>query len=160
VAVVASAPEATVYDDVLRNDWTNFSWGKTDLADTKQTPGGKCIRVQSGPFEALYFHHTPMSVAPYNRITFRIHGGDRGGQELKLVAQVEEKGTNKNGEDYILPPLVPGKWTTVTVTTRQLGVEDKKNFVGFWLQEAVGNKAMPAYYVDDVRLLRPSDPTP
>lgn len=157
----ASSPGDIVYDNALKNGWSDFSWAKHDLADSKQATPGMCIRVESKKFEAVAFHHAALDMAPYDRVAFRIHGGDTGRQRLKLVAQYESGKEVKNATEHILPVLSAKEWKTVTVALEDLGIANKANVVGFWLQEGYGETLAP-YYVDDIRLLRPSEmaPTP
>ncbi|MBC8135248.1 MAG: hypothetical protein H8F28_05080 [Fibrella sp.] len=157
---MASAdPGAVVYDDALKNGWGDFSWAKHDTADTKRSAPGRCIRVESKQFEAVAFNHAPLSVAPYDRITFRIHGGDKGGQRLKVVAQYGSDKDVKNGTEHLLPTLASDEWKTVTVTLESLGIAGKNNVTSFWIQEGYGVTLTP-YFVDDMRFLRPNETAP
>lgn len=171
-------PDTVIYDDALQNGWENYTWAKkNNFANTEMVSEGSCIQVTPGAFEALYFHHAPMSVADYDRISFRIRGDKAGAEKLKIVAQVDNtpkvtskgktssKGeaapTNKPVVDALLMLTpTPDKWKTVVVPLKQLAVEGKPNLIGFWFQEPVGNKKAPTFYVDDVRFLRPTDPAP
>ncbi len=148
-----------VYDGALRNDWSDFSWAKTDLKNAVISAPGLCIRVAPNKFEAAYFHHVPMSIASYDRLAFRINGGDTGGQKLRLVARYIKNKEEKNGTEYILPTPLSKRWMSLTVTLAELGVAEQPNFTGFWIQEGGGETASP-FYIDDLRFLRPGDPAP
>src|SRR5690349_4007597 len=90
---VAEAPAQTnhsVYTDSLQNSWQNWSWGSVlDFNSAAIVHSGtKAISVTitnnyvTNTWGAIYLHHAAFSTTSYSNLTFWIHGGAGGGQQL------------------------------------------------------------------------------
>ena len=60
-------------------------------------------------------------------------------------------GTNQVG--YSLGTLPANTWQQITIPLSALGVANKPNCSGFWIQGNAGGAAQPTFYVDDVQLV-------
>jgi len=166
-AAAAAASPAVIYDGDLQNGWENYSWAKVmDLRDTTQVRDGEraSIRVQPEGYQAVYFHHAAMAPEGYDRLTFQVHGGDLGGQILRINAVFPDKKTAtqmgmNTSYGKTLDPLPARKWRSVTVRLQDFGVGGQRRFNGFWLQN-MSATAAPTYYIAGVRFLKPGEPAP
>lgn len=154
VAAAAFADQA-IYSDQLDNSWQNWSWANTNFSNTSPVQNGsRSIAVTpTGGNQAIYLHHNAQSVSGFRSLTFYLHGGPIGGQQLQV------QGTLWGGPiaPYILPPLAANTWTKVVVPLKGIGVRGANNFDGFWIQDR-SNTAHPTYYVDSISLV--SEPAP
>jgi hypothetical protein len=96
---------------------------------------------------AFSFYHSDFNSSTYTNLTFWIHGGPTGGQPLKVQALLN--GQAQTGVN--LPSLPANTWRLTTISLASLGVANKPNMDGFWIQSTVSG-AQPAFYVDDVKL--------
>jgi hypothetical protein len=86
-------------------------------------------------------------------VSFWIHGGTTAGQKLQLQALL-------SGAAQTAVSIRPTNgWQEVTVTLAALGVANKPDLDGFWIQDSSGT-TQPAFYVDDVRLIAGAPPPP
>lgn len=90
-----------VYDDELKNAWSNWSWAKVELSF--QVREAKPIMVEGEPWSALAFDHEPLSIEPYSKLSFFINGGTQGGQTLVIKLIVDGKPLESN---YIVKPQI------------------------------------------------------
>jgi hypothetical protein len=144
-AAPATAPEKIIYDTALAGDWQNWSWAKTTLSAELGGSARRPIKVEAGPWQALYLHHEPMSAAGWTRLTFLIQGSAAGG-EVRVFALVD----GKIASDGYLVKLGNSGWTQVEIPLVTLGVEGKL-MNGIWLQNASGND-LPKFFVTEIRL--------
>jgi len=115
--------DQSVYSDKLDNGWQDWSWAKV-------TKSGKTITVTAKKaWEGLAFHHAPQKSSEFSAVTFKVSGGATGGQRLQLRALVGKTPL----KEAFLPALAPGKWTTVTIPMKNLGLTGQA-FEGFWVQ--------------------------
>src|SRR6185436_21135081 len=73
----AAAPAAApmiIYDTALQSGWQNWSWAKTELSLEVGGSARKPIKVEAGPWQALYLHHDPVSTSGYARLQMLIQG--------------------------------------------------------------------------------------
>jgi hypothetical protein len=151
-----------IFRDAAENGWQTegWTWAKEVAWDESKTvrSGKTAIRVRFNGFEGLKFHHEPLDMRPFNRISFYIHGGGTGGQLVQVGAVCSEKPCSDKG-GIRLDPLPAGKWVAVTIPLEELDLAGKPDMSAFWIQ---GNtdKLQPALYVDEVRLLKPDEPAP
>lgn len=154
-AVTLAQADQSVYSDQLNNSWQNWSWASVNFSNTSTVhSGARSVSVTpTGGGQAIYLHHDAQSVAGYQSLTFWIHGGPSGGQQLQV------QGTINTGAiaPYQLPTLPANTWVKVVVPLRGIGVRGANNFDGFWIQDR-SNTTHPTYYVDDVSLV--SEPAP
>jgi hypothetical protein len=137
-----------LYDDAFVNGWQNWSWATINSAATTPVNSGtSSIAVDSGPTQALRFHHAALDSVNFSSLTFWINGGPAGGQILTLNGLLS--GPAQPG--IPIGPLVANTWQKIVVPLASLGVANKPDLTDFWLQESLG-LTIPTYYVDDVRL--------
>lgn len=147
--------DQSVYGDSLVNGWENWSWASTNLAATSPVHGGsRAIAVTTGAWQALYLHHTAFDSSGYTHLAFWIHGGATGGQRLQVQAQLN----GASQAAYPLAPLAANAWTYYAIPLSALGVANKTNLDGFWLQDTSGT-TQGTFYVDDVALIAPPPPS-
>lgn len=144
-----------IFDDALRNGWDNWSWAKNVLDNPAPARGARSMRVQAGPWTAIYWHHEAFDTAPFESLNFWVHGGDSGGQKLRVMGL---RGAKPVGE-LALEPLTAKEWRQVTVPLAKIGVENVLDCDGFYVQEAEG-KEIPAFFVDDFRLVARTGKSP
>lgn len=139
-----------IFDDQLQNGWQNWSWAKNVLDNLNPARGARSVRVQAGPWTALYWQHPAFDTAPFEALNFWIHGGEAGGQKLRVVGLRGGKPANEAG--FSIPLVKAQEWTQITVPLAKLGVENVLDCDGFYLQENEG-KEQPIFFVDDFRLV-------
>ncbi len=138
-----------VYDDALQNGWANWGWADINYNQGSVVhSGSKAVSVVMGAWEAVYIFHGAMDSRYYTDLTFWIHGGSTGGQQLQVVAMLN--GVAQPGVD--LPALVAGTWQQVTIPLADLGVDDEVDFSELQIRDRVGS-AQPVFYFDDMRLV-------
>jgi alpha-L-arabinofuranosidase len=152
VATTAFAQSAlSVYTDSLNNGWEIWGWATT-INQNNPSPvhsGNASIGVTIGnnSYQAIYFHHSALDTSTYDSLTFWIHGGASGGQQLKVQAllnDVAQPAVN-------LANLPANTWQQIAISLVSLGVAGKPNLTGFWIQDRVG-AVQPAFYLDDITL--------
>ena len=122
-----------------------------NLANTSPVHSGSySISVtDGGNYQALAFEHPDFNTSPYASLSFWINGGSAGGQRLQVWGLLD--GTNQVA--YPLAALPANTWQQITIPLSSLGVADKPNCSGFWIQGNDGGAAQPTFYVDDVQLV-------
>jgi hypothetical protein len=140
----AAAP-MIIYDTALQSGWENWSWAKTELSLEVGGSARKPIKVEAGPWQALYLHHEPVSTAGYSRLQLLIQGSAPDGQ-VRILALVNGKPV---GDGHLLKLGNTG-WTKVGTPLAELGVEDQA-IDGIWVQNASA-AALPKFYVTEIRL--------
>lgn len=138
----------SLYDDAFVNGWQNWSWATVNGSDTTVVhTGDTSISVLADAFQAVYFHHAPLSTQGYSNLVLWLNGGPGGGQSLKVYALL-----NDNAQTPVtLPNLLPNTWTKFSIPLAQLGVVNQPDLSGVWIQENSGS-AQPVFYVDDTYL--------
>ncbi len=134
-----------IYDDELKNDWQNWSWGVTLQMST---PAGevKPIKVEGTPWSALDLHHSAISTKGYTRLTFYINGGAEGGQQL--MVKVKAPGGAAIDSNYTIAPKVK-TWVIAEVPLKDIGAEDKM-IEDVFIQG--GADAYKPYYITKIQL--------
>ena len=127
------------------------------MADaTRPRSGTKAIRVRFASFDGVKFHHAPFNTAPYDRITFYVNGGDKGGQHTAVGAACSEKNV---ANQVKLEPLPAKKWVSVTLPLTRINLANRPDMTSFWIQ-GDSSKPQESLYIDEVRLLKPGEPGP
>jgi len=147
--VPARAQNLSIYTDSLQNGWQNWSWATTNFSNTTPAHSGSdSIAVTPGAWAAIYLHaSTSINTSTYASLSFWIHGGSAGGQQLQVAASLG--GTMQTS--YSLNPLTTG-WQQIVIPLSALGVANAANMDGFWIQDRSGT-SQPTFYVDDVSLI-------
>jgi len=144
-AVTPPTAQMPVYDTALAPGWQNWSWAKAELS--VEIPGStrKPIRVEAGPYQALYLHHDPFSTAGMTKLSLLIQGSAPGG-EVRILALIDGKTV---GEGKLVKLGNIG-WTRVVTPLATLGVEDK-TIDGIWVQNAT-DAELPKFYVTEIKI--------
>ncbi|MGB8368930.1 MAG: hypothetical protein ACLPYZ_07280 [Limisphaerales bacterium] len=139
-----------IYTDNLVNGFQNWSWATVNLATSSPVHSGNdAISVtDSTNYQALYLEHSDFNTTPYAGLGFWINGGTSGGQKVQVWGLLD--GTNQVA--YSLGTLPASTWQQFTIPLSSLGVANKANFSGIWIQGSVAT-AQPTFYVDDIQLV-------
>jgi hypothetical protein len=144
-AAAAAAAPVVIYDTALQAGWQNWSWAKTELSIEVGGSARKPIKVEAGPWQALYLHHDGFNTAGYVKLHMLIQGTAPDGQ-VRIFALM---GGKPVGEGKPLTISNTG-WTRVVTPLATLGVEDQ-SIDGIWVQNATeGN--LPKFFVTEIRL--------
>lgn len=137
-----------IYADSLSDGWTDRSWKTTrDLANASPAHGGaKSIAVTiDGGSGALYLHgDTPMDTFGYDQLRFWIHGGSKGNQRLKVIA-------NEDGQHSVEITAQADTWTEAIVPLASLG--SPATLSALYWQDNTGSP-LATFYLDDISLVR------
>ena len=159
-AFPAAAAPLAVYDDQLRNGFTNWSWGTASFSQAAVVrTGTAAVAFEPDSWNGLFFHRDAgIDTAVYDAVEFWVRGAAPAGQSLTVALTT---GGTPIGQAAIGPFVaggaVPsGSWAKVRVPFASLGVASG-TFDGFWIQDATGGD-QPALYVDDVQLAERSTP--
>jgi hypothetical protein len=137
-----------VYSDALVGGWQNWSWAAVNLANTSPVhSGARSASVSADAWEAIYLRHDAFDTGGYSALAFWIHGGSTGGQQLQVQALLS--GTAQ--ATVALAPLPANTWSKITIPLSSLGVANKPNMDGFWIQDRSGS-TQGTFYVDDITL--------
>jgi hypothetical protein len=150
----AAAQDQDIYTDALQNSWQNWSWATVNLTAASPVHSGtRSAAVTAGAWAAVYFHHDAFDSSGFSSLTFWIHGGSPGGQRLQI------QGILSGAAQTAVAIRATNGWQQVTVTLAALGVANKPDLDGFWIQDASGT-AQPTFYVDDMKLIAGPPPPP
>src|SRR5262249_32153806 len=148
--VFAVAPSASaqsdqaIYTDALVSGWQNWSWAVVNLANASPVHSGtRSASVSADAWEAIYLHHDAFDTSGYTDLVFWIHGGPTGGQLLQVQAQLNGAAQSA----VTLAPLPANAWQKITISLASLGVANKPNMDGFWIQDRSGT-TQPTFYFD------------
>jgi len=159
-AATDAAHGHAIYRDKAENGWDAAGWTwakKVDFADHAAVYAGtSAIRVSYNNYDGVKFHHLPLNTAPFDRISFVVNGGRKGGQLIQIGAACSEKNV---AEGVRIAPLPPNRWVSVTVPLRDVGLANRPDMTSFWIQGASAGVQAPLD-IDDVRLLKPEEPAP
>ena len=134
-----------VYDTSLAPGWQNWSWAKAELSIEVPNSTRRPIRVEAGPYQALYLHHDPFSTKGMTKLSLLIQGSAPDG-EVRIIALIDGKMANEGK----LLKLSNTGWTRVVTPLATLGVEDK-TIDGIWVQNATGAD-LPKFYVTEIKI--------
>ncbi|HLO98635.1 MAG TPA: hypothetical protein VK171_08580, partial [Fimbriimonas sp.] len=147
VSEPAPATTLEAFGDTLVNGWQNWSWATVDLNNTNPVrTGSRSVRVtENAAYDGFYLHHDAIDASRYKTVSFYLHGGATGGQQL----QVRATNSGLSNIAYNIPTLAANSWTKVDVPLSLLGVWGRGDFDGFYIQGRV-NAPQATYYIDDV----------
>ncbi len=151
--------QVTVYDDVLQNSFQNFSYGGgSDFASTAQFHGGqKSIALTGINYNAISFARAgqPVSTADSPVVTFWVHGGASGGQQLRIYFQLNNVVlVNQELDTYISGgAIVAGAWRQVTLNAANAPF-NVASYDRIDIQSDIAGP-QPVLYIDDVTLQPP-----
>jgi alpha-L-arabinofuranosidase len=144
----------SIYTDNTVNGFQNSSWATVNLETLNPAPhsGEYCVSVSDAGNQALSIQGPDYNSSLYTSLNFWINGGT-GGQSVQVWGTLD----NNAQTPYALPTLTSG-WQQITIPLATLGVANKSNFDGIWIQGTTGS-AQPTFYVDDVQLLAAAPPS-
>jgi hypothetical protein len=134
-----------VYDTALAAGWQNWSWAKAELSVELNGSARKPIKVEAGPWQALYLHHDAFSTAGLRKLSLLIQGSAPDGL-VRIFALAEGKPI---GEGYLVK-LSNSGWKQVEQPLSVLGAEEKM-IDGIWVQNASATD-LPKFYVTEIKL--------
>ena len=155
----AMAQDQIVYDDALENGWSDWSWATVNYSNTNPVhSGSKSISIvdPTTSWEALYLHHAAFNSSPYQNLEFWIYPTKASTNELLLQATLGGSGQTAVYLSYTTAQI--NSWQHVIISLANLGVANKTNFDGFWLQNSTG--AAITFYMDDITLTAIPPPNP
>ncbi|HEV7606642.1 MAG TPA: hypothetical protein VGO61_04860 [Steroidobacteraceae bacterium] len=135
----------TVYDTALADGWQNWSWAKAELSVELKGSARKPIKVEAGPWQALYLHHEAFNTTGLKKLSLLIQGSAPDGL-VRIFVLAEGKPL---GEGYLVTLSNTG-WKQVEQPLVVLGAEDKV-IDGIWVQNASATD-LPKFYVTEIKL--------
>jgi hypothetical protein len=159
VAVTSSlAQDQAIYTDSLQNGWMNYGWATINYNNTSPVHSGSvsvAVTISDNSWQALYIAHAGFNCSTYSNLTFWINGGTNGGQQLQVVGHAG----NASQLSTNLPALVANTWQKYSISLATLGLANRTDMDGFFIQDRIG-AAQPTFYVDDIVLTTNSTPPP
>ena len=158
LASAGRAPDLTVYDDALQNGFADWSYGGgSDFASTAVVHGGtKSISFTGNAFNAVSFAQPALNftTSQYPALHLWVHGGASGGQQLRVILQLDGAAVAQAELDTYVPGGAPaaGAWREVTVTFGAAPLSYAGSFDRVDLQSDVAG-TQPVLYLDDVTLV-------
>lgn len=142
----------TVYADALASGWQNWSWSTTvNLASASPVQAGTAaIRATpTAAWSGLYLRRTAGALTPASSstLTYSIHGGTSGGQQLAL-ALIQDDGSEAPNRVNLAAPAA-NTWRQDTITLSQFG--SYANVAGFYWIDRQG-AVQPAFSLDTINL--------
>jgi hypothetical protein len=153
LAARAASP-LTVYDDQLRNGFSDWSWATHSLVQASVVHGGTAaMSFVPAAWGALYLHtDAGLGTGVYDAVEFWVNGAGSGHQAVRVAFLT---GTSVTGSTAPLASFVSGgaipagTWAKVRVPFASLGLDTATTVNGFWLQDDTGG-TQGTVYVDDV----------
>jgi alpha-N-arabinofuranosidase len=148
---VAMSQNMPIYADSLVNSWSDGSYNVThSFANTSPVHSGSdsISATITSAYGGIGLSHSGMTNTAYASISFWLHGGVSGGQQLQMY------GTTNYGAQsarYHLAAPAANAWKSYTVSLSALGVANITNFTGFVIQDSAGS-AEATFYLDDIQL--------
>lgn len=151
-----------IYDDQLRNDFVDWSWGTVSFNQTAVVHSGTAaISFEPDGWAGLFLHRDAgISLVAYEALEFWVNGGGTGGQVLRIAILM---GDSIAGSAPLAPfvdggAIPAGQWAKARVPVADLGVTSGV-LSGFWLQDDTGGN-QPAVYLDDLSAAERTGPPP
>lgn len=143
--------DQAIYTDSLQNGWQDWGWATINYNNASPVHSGSksvAVTITDNSSQAIYIAHGAFDCTPYTNITFWINGGASGGQ--KLLIQGHAGGTQQTITN--LPTLPTNAWVQMSFSLVDLGVANRSDFDGFWIQDRIG-APQPTFYLDDITLV-------
>jgi autotransporter-associated beta strand protein len=149
----------TIYDDLLRQNWTDNPYGvvanysntspvysgSNSIAVTTTAGGTRITRGLRFNIPLIRFNTTP-----YKSLSFQVHGGATGGQNLSVKATIFVDGGGTLAVPTIPVPIPKAnEWTRFTVPLTDLGIDNRPDLTMLEIREEDGTAT--TFYIDDVR---------
>jgi hypothetical protein len=157
IGVGRAAASQAVYDDSLAQGWENWSWASVDFGATAPVhTGNSSIAVTFDAWEGLYLHNASLNTLGWTELSFYIHGGSAGGQQLQVFLNLDVNGSAENGPSISVLPPQANAWSEVLLPLSELNPSDAV-VTGITWQDASGG-SQPTLYIDDITLQSNEDP--
>jgi hypothetical protein len=143
-----------MYDDELTSKVVNYSWAQHSLEEEEVVHTGvNAIRFEPRGDDALYFYNDRfISAKDYDKLQLWIHGGEAGGQAIKLAWMSGGQSVVEKQLSELLPEGLPaGEWTKVVISLTDLNLPGQI-FDGLLIAGTSGGE-QSAVYLDDLALL-------
>ena len=150
--------DQSIYTDTLQNGWQNWGWTQIDYANSSPVHSGTksiAVTITNNTSQAIYIAYSAFDSTPYLSISFWINGGPVGGQ--KLLIQGHAAGASQMATN--LPTLAANTWQHMTFLLSDLGVANRSDMDGFWIQDRI-DSSQPTFYLDDITLVTNANPLP
>jgi alpha-L-arabinofuranosidase len=146
---VLAQTDQSIYADSLQNNWQDWGWATINYDNTSPVhSGSKSVAVTvAGPWQAIYIAHPAFDSGPYANLTFWLDGGTSGGQRLLIQGHAGGAGQ----VSINLPTLAANTWQQFSIPLASLGVANRTDVDGFWIQDRLG-AVQPTFYLDDIAL--------
>mgnify|MGYP001470694576 CR=1 FL=1 len=147
-----------VYDDVLQEEYDDWSWGERDLhSEAAVHSGENAIEFVPRWWQGVYLNRDDSyPVEDYYGFEFWILGSGQGKQSLRFVVQDGNSILGSIVVDELLPGGVQAdRWQKVTVRLDDLGIEE--GFFNAIVFQAWDEKEQEPVYIDDISVLRFKD---
>jgi len=149
----------SIYGDSLVNGWSDTSYNTTrNFANTSPVHAGtKSVSATiTSAYGGIQLFHAPMTNSAYAFVSFWLHGGSAGGQQLQMYGTLGAPATVQSARFYLASPTA-NAWRQYFVPVSALGVDNTTNFSGFAIQDSVGSTE-PTFYLDDIQLVSSTPP--
>lgn len=152
------ASDLSVYDDAVRNDWLDWSWGGVtrDFGATNPLHGGSAaisVTYTTGWSGLKFGRFDSVDVGAYDTFRFHVHGGTAGGQTVQVV--LVDSGSGNQVTRTIQPTA--GTWTQIDVPLAELGAPASIDDIQ-WFNATPGSQSQ--FFLDDVAFVASGQPTP
>lgn len=146
-AAPAADSVANIYGTALGPGWQSWAWKDTTSELSVELSGSarKPIKVQAGPWGALYLHHDAFDTTPYRGISFLIQSV----APMKVRVMGLVGGKIVEGKAKVID-VAPGGWKLVTFALGDIGA-DKAMLDGLWFQNYSGEPG-PVFYITEIAL--------
>ncbi|RYZ41751.1 MAG: chitinase [Myxococcaceae bacterium] len=157
-----SAPTTWIYQDRLDAPWEDFSWAQAHSlsATDPVATGTHSISVTLGPWEALYFNHPGLEVAPEDTLVLKVHGASNAANpavRVRAILGAEQPAGVPLGPTCEGGAIPSGGWTSCRVPMSALVPEGQTFLTGLWIQEDSGSTLLPLF-IDDLGVERAQAP--
>lgn len=148
----SSSSSLDVYRDGLTNSFSDRSWARHSLTQTRVIHSGQsALSFEPDRWQGVYFYRTSaLNLADFTHLEFWINGGDSGGQDLS-VTFVRQTGAVATADlqDYAAHhDLVAPGWQRYQIPLNSVGLSSG-TLNGFWIQDNTGGDS-PTVYLDDI----------
>ena len=126
------AQDQAIYTDSLQNGWQDWGWTQINYNNTSPVhSGSRSISVTiTQAWQAIYIARSAFNCSTYTNLVFWLHGGASGGQQLQI--QGHAGGAARTA--FALAPPTANTWTKYTVSLASIGVANRTDMDGFWIQ--------------------------
>ncbi len=154
VTALGAAP-ITIYDDLLQNQFEDWSWAVHDLnQSTIVHAGTHAISMVPVSWQGLYFHRGGgVDVEENGALELWVHGGTSGNQQIRFFLYANNQAIgNAEFETFVEGGAIPaGHWARATIPFSALGVTG--GVIDGIVLQADAAQAQPTVYFDDLILL-------